>query len=463
LKFLLVTLQHIETDFYRRVGCRLRGAGHRVVHLTYSRRAASGLGRQGVEAYCLPDLMADTEPQGSWREEEERIVHQYPIPSLHEVYRTDPACRDSRDEQACVERTVRHFLAIEGLCERVKPDLVGAEVGNESIRTVSHLVGTSQGATSLFLMYTIFDRPLRLYAGTMDAPIVDRDELRALSRAEAAELDDFIGRYTERDRPIRDYRKVRVNLTRARLIARHLAVRAIWDRDNDYLTPGSWLLRDAREVVRARASRALYMPEPSGSRFVYFPLHVTDDYKILRLRPHCVDQESIVAQIAGALPRGHELVIKEHPMSIGRTSLGTLRRLARTPNVRLVAPHTSSLGLIRRSAGVATIASTVGLEALLYTKPVLTLGRPFYSGYGVTLDLERPREIRDRVPELLEFNPERERTRRLLHAAMLRCLPGAPVLVDHSDANAAALAETLGRAATGELPEVLASGPGVTR
>lgn len=451
MRFLFATLQHVESDFYGRVGRELKRQRHEVAHLTYSRRAARVLRRRGDEAHCLPDLMARVQPVGSWREEESRIVDRYPIPSLHEVYRTDLPCRDGRDEAACVERTVRHFLAIEALFERLEPEVIVPEVGTESIRTVSHLVGSARGGTTLFLMYTIFDEPLRLYADTMDAPIVAQEELRPLEEEEEAELDDFIRRYTERDRPIREYRQAPVNLGRLRLIARHFAVRALWDRDNDYLKPGAWLMRDLREKVRARAARALYAPEPAEHAFVYFPLHVTDDYKILRLRPDWVDQETIIAQVANALPPGLELVIKEHPMSIGRNPVSMLRRLAREPNIRLVDPHTSSLGLIRRSAGVATISSTVGLEALLYDKPVLTLGRPFYSGYGVTLDLDSFGEIREQLPRLLDFRPDRERTRRFLHAAMRHCYPGAPVLVDRSDENAVRLADTLDRAARGEL------------
>ena len=84
---------------------------------------------------------------------------------------------------------------------------------------------------------------------------------------------------------------------------------------------------------------------------------------------------------------------------------------------------------------------------------MLTLGRPFYSGYGATLDITDFGEIRDRVPELLEFRPDRERTRRFLHAAMRHCHPGAPVLVDRSDENAARLAGTLDRAARGEIAQ----------
>ena len=130
-------------------------------------------------------------------------------------------------------------------------------------------------------------------------------------------------------------------------------------------------------------------------------------------------------------------------MSVGRNSLALLRRLQRRPNVRLVPPGTSTHELIQRAEAVAVISSTVGLEALLYEKPVLTLGQPFYSGYGVTLDVDSFAELREKVPELLRFRPDPELIRRFLHAAMRECLPGAPVLVDRSEQNAVALAGSL--------------------
>ncbi len=452
MKFLFATLQYVESDFYGRVGRRLRAAGHDVVHLTYSRRAANVLRRHGDEAHCLPDLIDETPLDGSWQEEESRIVTTYAIPSLHEVYRTDPPCRANDDEEWCVERTIRHFLAIERLVDRVRPDFVVPEVGNESIRTVSDLVGRDRGATTLFLMYTLFDDPLRLYANTMDAPIVPVEELRELSEPEERELDAFIARFEARDEPIREYRRVTVGPDRFRILARHLAVKAIWDRDNDYLKPLAWLVRDAREKLRAVLMRAFYRRPTVGRPFVYFPLQVTDDYKILRLRPHCVHQAAIVEQLADALPPGVDLVIKEHPMSIGRNSLRMMRRLAAIPNVRVAEPHTSSLELIRRCEAVATISATVGLEAVMFGKPVLTIGRPFYAGYGVTVDVDGLSEMPERVPDLLRFEPDRERSRRFLNAAMKRCHPGAPVLVDRSDGNAARLARTLDSAVRGALP-----------
>ena len=454
MKILFATLQHIETDFYRRVGAELRERGHEVFHLVYSRRGAAIAKRGSDGSYCLPDLFADAEPKGSWEEEETRILAQYPVLNLRDIYKTDPPYRGLRPkltERELVERTIRHFLAIERLYDELGPDVVIPEVGSEPIRTVSHLVALDRGITTLFLMYTLFDDPLRLYADTMHAPIVEQSELRPLTDDERSELDDFVTRFTERAKPIRAYRRVSVSTKRLRIIARHFAVKALWDRDNEYLTPIGWLVRDLREKVRARLLRLLYVDRDPGRKFVYFPLHVTDDYKILRLIPHCVHQEAIIKLVAASLPHGYDVIIKEHPMSIGRNEVSMLRRLAKVPNIRLVPPHTNSHQLVQDADAIAVISSTVGLEALMYEKPVMAIGQPFYSGYGVTVDVDSFREIPEKTQELLSFEPDPERIRRFLHAAMRNCYAGAPVLVDRSDQNARRLAGTLDQAVRGDL------------
>ena len=126
--------------------------------------------------------------------------------------------------------------------------------------------------------------------------------------------------------------------------------------------------------------------------------------------------------------------------------------------MRLVDPGTSSHELIRRSQGVATISSTVGLEALLHFKPVLTIGHPFYSGAGVTLDVGSTAELREAVPELLDFRPDHDAVLSYLHAAMEACRPGMPVLGDDSDENAIVLAGSLEQALA-ERPQRAAIAP----
>jgi hypothetical protein len=461
MHILFTTLQTHESEFYGRVGSELERRGHRVSHVTVSRAAARELRARGVDARCLPDLTAALGPLDV-PAEVARIEATYDTPTIRDVYRADWAIA-GHDEAESLERTVRHFRALEAVFDELRPDVLVPEVGNETIRIASHLIALERGIPDLFLFYTIFPRPLRLYVDTMHAPIVPPDELRPLAPAEERELDEFVAEFTSRAQPIRDYRRVPVEWRRVKLFADHVARRLGEDRDNDYLRPGRLLAHNASEWVRARAARPFYDDLDAERPFVYFPLHVTDDYKIKRIIPHCVDQVSIVEQIADALPPGIDLVLKEHPMSVGRNSVALLRRLRKRTNVRLVAPRTSSHELIRRSEAVAVISSTVGLEALLYEKPVLTIGQPFYSGYGITLDVDSFRELREAVPALLRFRPDGERIRRFLHAAMRHCYEGAPVLVDRSQENAVALARSIEEAAARALEERSTREPAAAR
>lgn len=441
MRFLFASLQRLESDFFGRVATRLAARGHEPVHVTFSRRAAMLLRRKGFEAHIFPERMAEV-GQLDPKAEAVRIEDRYDTPTFRDLYRTDHVC-DGRPEAWCVERTARHFVAMERLMAEIQPDLVVPEVGNETIRTAAHLIGLDRRIPVLLLGYTIFPRSLMLCADTLDQPIVRREEVRELDPAERAEVEDFIRDFTRRGEPIRPYRSRPIHFARARTLARHLVVRAVWDRDNDYLEPVRWSGALAAERVRPRLAKHLYQPFEADRPFIYFPLHLADDYKLKRMIPHCADQEWVVGQLADALPHGVDLVVKEHPIAVGRYGLRMLKRLRSTTGVRLVDPHTKSQDLISASDAVAVISSTVGLEALLHEKPVLTLGRPYYAGYGVTVDLESFRDLRRLVPAVLDFQPDGEQVRRLVHAAMRRCFPGAPVLVDRSEANARTVAASL--------------------
>jgi hypothetical protein len=441
VRFLFATLLSEESEFYGRVAAQLVRRGHDAVFVTESGDSGRLLRAEGFQVYVLPDAASALEPH-DWGVEAARLSTRYGLPSIRDVYRVDPPCA-GKPEAWCIERTVRRFLALEQILDEAAPDVIVPEVGRETIRVASHLAGVDRGIPVLFLFYTIFPHPLRLYVDTMHAPIVPPEAVRPLSADEEAELDAFRREFTARAEPIRAHRTVALDPRRlvsfASIVKRKLGP----DRDNDYLHPATLLADEVGGIARGVAARAVYARRRPGRPFVYFPLHVVDDYKIERLIPHCRDQVSLAEQIADALPPGYDLVVKEHPLSIGRNPLSLLRRLGRVPNVRVVHPRESSHELIEASDAVAVISSTVGLEALLYEKPVLTLGQPFYSGYGVTLDVDSFAELREAVPSLLHFRPDRERTRRFLHAAMRACKPGAPVQVDRSQENALALAATL--------------------
>jgi hypothetical protein len=451
MRFLFTTLQFAESDFYARVSEELRRLGHEVAHLAVSRRAASALARRGFRSYCLSELTVAPGPDLDLAAETRRIEARYATPSLRDVYRCDPACR-GRAEEWCVERTVRHFLALEKVIDEVAPDVIVPEVGRETMREAAYLVGIERGATVLFMLNSIFPRPLRLYANTYQGPMVAPEEVRELTPDERAEVEAFVDGFTRRGEPILAHRKAAVTPSKLRDFARHVLVRTVHERDNEYLRPSRFIRNYATQSVRRALARTLYREPRPGRRFVYFPLHVTDDFKIERVIPHCADQEYLIQLVADAVPQGCDVVLKEHPVSLGRNPFRMLRRLTKIDNVRLVDPYTSSHELIERSDAVTVISSTVGIEALMYAKPVLTMGQPYYAGFGVTLDIDSFREVREAVPALFDFKPDRERILRFLHAGMRSTYAGAPAWIDLSDENAVRLAGSLDAAARKHVP-----------
>jgi hypothetical protein len=447
MRILFATIQSFESDFYGRVGAALERRDHDVYHVTVSRRSARRLREQGRSAVSMPELLAALHPHNT-AAEARRIEREYGLSTIRDVYRTDPPSVD-RSEDWCLSRTVAYFVALERHFEDLQPDILIPEVGPELIRTVAHHIALRRDMRTLFLFYTIFPRPLRLYVDTMHAPIVATDEVRDLEPDERVEVESFIADFTARREPIRPYRVILPTLPRFRRALEYFAAKMGEDRDNEYLVPAHWTKEHVLGWTRALAASAVYSKLRPGRPFVFFPLHDTEDYKIKRIIPHFSNQTVVVEQIADSLPAGYDLVLKEHPLSIGRNPIGRLRQFRKLPNVVLVSPRTSTHELIERASALAVISSTVGLEGLLYGKPVLTLGRPFYAGQGLTVDLDSLAELRAHIPRLFDFRPDRERVLRFLHAAMRRCRPGAPVLVDPSDENAATLARTLDEAALG--------------
>src|SRR4051812_13853849 len=112
MRFLVLTLfGGEESRFYGRVTEELVRLGHEAAHVTWSPDAAIRLRRAGFAAYSLPDELDTALEPRDVQDERARLLATYDIPSLRHLYRTDPVCA-GRSEAWCVERTIRHFLAL---------------------------------------------------------------------------------------------------------------------------------------------------------------------------------------------------------------------------------------------------------------------------------------------------------------------------------------------------------------
>lgn len=149
-----------------------------------------------------------------------------------------------------------------------------------------------------------------------------------------------------------------------------------------------------RERLVARAGvRRESLGETGTGPILFVPLQVRGDTQIavhggwIKSLPGFIDE---VAKAAEQLPAGWRVVFREHPSD--RT--GNAEQLARLVGPRVAVDNaTDTFELVRRSEGVVTVNSSVGMQALLFGKPVLVLGRANYAVPGVAASADSADEL----------------------------------------------------------------------
>ncbi|MDO7085025.1 hypothetical protein Q5N69_09070 [Pseudocolwellia sp. AS88] len=117
---------------------------------------------------------------------------------------------------------------------------------------------------------------------------------------------------------------------------------------------------------------------PSGVKFVFFPLQVVSDSQVL-LNSNVNLQEALIKAYEISEKKGLALVIKPHPAETETDYIGFINDFSKQSNCYLMNDNTFEM--IKNSNIVVTVNSTVGLEAKLMGKNVITLGRALYSNF----------------------------------------------------------------------------------
>lgn len=237
-----------------------------------------------------------------------------------------------------------------------------------------------------------------------------------------------------------------LNLDNVRKLARKLAHKYMLGIGEEYDAIGEYVRRHLLRLVRRRWLARFYEGPVVGERFVYFPFHVPLDVQLTLRSPEYLDQEAFARRLAQSLPAGVWLYVKEHPASIGAHSLSALRQLLATGRVRLIHPSVNSFELIRDAAVVVTINSKVGAEALMQSKPLVVVGRAFYRGHGVSVDVEQREDLGGAVAAAAARPPDEDVLNRFLGRVWAWTRPGE--LFDADPINVAAFVASV-RAALG--------------
>ena len=156
--------------------------------------------------------------------------------------------------------------------------------------------------------------------------------------------------------------------------------------------------KNAVEKTENRACSLLSKVSDLKNGYIFVPFQVDYDTQIISHSPWINNMGhfyQVLERLLVNLPTGVKIVIKEHPAS------SRCYQYLHENNSRIEFRNTDDTdALISNSRLVITINSTVGLESIFKEKPVLVLGKAFYSIEGLCSHVETESDLLGKVQAL---------------------------------------------------------------
>ena len=183
-----------------------------------------------------------------------------------------------------------------------------------------------------------------------------------------------------------------------------------WGRDRfDYVTPPPlWrAVKECKIILKRKLLTTCYFKRGalSDDHYIFFPLQLQPEESSDIWGKWYSNQVATVEYISKALPLNYKLYVKEHNVAVGRREglFAYYDKLRCLPNVVLIHPFEDSHNLIKNADLVIVISGTVGWEALLYGKPVITLGNVFFNDSGLVYEVNNLCDLKRTILHLLNY------------------------------------------------------------
>lgn len=165
---------------------------------------------------------------------------------------------------------------------------------------------------------------------------------------------------------------------------------------------------------------------PDDTPIVYYPLHIEPESTLMFESQMCDNQLTAIDWLAKTLPGGWLLVVKEHPGATAPRPAGFWAQITGYPNVVAASVMEDSAAIVERARAVAVLNGTVGLQAAVAGKPVISF-HPFFIAAALdhVLLVRSYEETRTALVCIRDGDlpPVEERLKqgRALHQALRRC------------------------------------------
>jgi capsular polysaccharide export protein len=188
-------------------------------------------------------------------------------------------------------------------------------------------------------------------------------------------------------------------------------------------------------------------------RYLFAPFQVDSDTQILLQSPWIKDMRAFFRLLLRVFkqlddPQLH-LIFKEHPSS--ESEYPDLHREAGKESRIHIVNNFLTQELIQRAECIVTINSSVGIESLLFDRPVIVTGRAFYNIPGLVMKADSETELLDALQQVKTFRSDPLLRRNFLHYLETDYLvPGKKFSRDeaHLQALATRITRLLGQQAT---------------
>lgn len=137
---------------------------------------------------------------------------------------------------------------------------------------------------------------------------------------------------------------------------------------------------------------------PEGEKYFFYPIHLEPESSVTYLGEGIYkNQIKLIENIAGMLPPGTFLYVKDHPHEYAYRNADDYERLMRVPNIRLLHQSISGKAIIKKAIGVFTINGTAGFEAIMMGKQVYCFARNYYSFFDKVYYIKNIKDTREIV------------------------------------------------------------------
>lgn len=441
MKVLFASLLPEENDFHFKVARHLQEQSIDCYFVSLSRKAHLNMKKKGAVSYYMHDLLNRVGEISCDIEEVRKIEDDFDLINLRQLYLSDRYI--TGDERDKTLKTLQYIYSWDGLLKTDKPDCIVTDVGGEVIRRTVYHAAKKHCIPTVFLNWVPLPGNLSLSMDEFYHVEGIKISDNGLSPEDIGIVENHIKSIINRVRPFDFNPPLSISMNRIKKFLKDSYISVAVERGkNEHFLKKKHAMLFLKRKINHLLNNSLFSKPNFEDKYFFLPLHGWDDFQLTVRARHCLDQKYIVRLCAEAIPYGYKLYVKEHPGFVGYACRSLLREISMMENVVLLSPTISPYELIRNSQAVITINSTAGYEALLFLKPVITLGYSFYRGFGLTIDVDNFFDLPRAIKSALTFKPNKKRLYKFISAAMKRTCTGEPSW-QNSDENAFNVANAL--------------------